>query len=120
MPATSTADADSTPAALSPADLTGDPATHVGRVVAWTLQFISLEAAEELRTDFRRGEPFLLARYGGADGPFVYVAVPADREPQARGLVPLEMIAVTGRVRTGASALTGTPIIDLLSLERIR
>jgi hypothetical protein len=34
------------------------------------------------------------------------------------GLVPLERIRVTARVRTGASALTGTPIIDLLSLER--
>ncbi len=118
MPTSSEATADATPTALVPSDLTADPAAHVGRVVSWTLQFISLERAEELRTDFRRGEPFLLSRYGGPEGPFVYVAVPAEQEAVAAGLVPLETVAVTGRVRTGASALTGTPIIDLLSLER--
>lgn len=107
-----------TPAALVPEDLTREPEAHIGRVVGWTLQFISLEEAEELRTDFRRGEPFLLTRYGGPEGPFVYVAVPPDQRSVVEGLVPLEMISITGRVRTGASALTGTPIVDLLSLER--
>jgi hypothetical protein len=106
------------PSALTPADLTADPSAHVGRVVSWGLQFISLEEAEEIRTDFRRGEPFLLARFGGPEGPFVYVAVPPEREADVEGLVPLERISVTARVRTGASALTGTPIVDLLSLER--
>jgi len=109
---------DAAPAALTPEDLAREPEAHVGRVVSWTLQFISLESAEEIRTDFRRGEPFLLTRYGGADGPFVYVAVPPERRTEVQGLVPLERITVTGRVRTGASALTGTPIVDLLTLGR--
>jgi hypothetical protein len=60
----------------------------------------------------------MLTRYGGPDGPFVYVAVPAERLVAVQGLVPLERITITGRVRTGGSALTGTPIIDLLSFER--
>ena len=111
---------DSTPLALTPAELTADPQAHVGRVVAWTLQFISLERAEAVRTDFREGEPFLLARYGGEGGPFVYVPVPPERLPDVTGLVPLERIQVTARVRTGASALTGTPIVDLMRLERSR
>jgi hypothetical protein len=89
-------------------------------VVSWELQFISLEHAEKVRTDFFEGEPFLLTRYGGADGPFVYVAIPADRAGEMEGLVPLERLRVTGRVRTGASSLTGTPIIDLVALERVR
>ncbi|MDH3423631.1 MAG: hypothetical protein OEN00_11610, partial [Gemmatimonadota bacterium] len=67
-----------------------------------------------------RGEPFLLTRFGGPEGPFVYVAVPPEREAEVEGLVPLERIRVTARVRTGASALTGTPIVDLLNLERSR
>jgi len=104
--------------ALVPADLARDPARHVGRAVSWALQFISLERAEALRTDFREGEPFLLARFGGRDGPFVYVAVPPDRLAEMEGLVPLERISVTARVRTGASSLTGTPIVDLLTLEK--
>lgn len=110
---------DSTPSELTPAELAAEPGAHVGRVVAWRLQFISLEEAEAIRTDFREGEPFLLSRFGGQDGPFVYVAVPPERRTEVAGLVPLERIEVTGRVRTGASSLTGTPIIDLLGFERV-
>ncbi|MEM7417221.1 MAG: hypothetical protein AAF389_17090 [Gemmatimonadota bacterium] len=104
--------------AVEPDALQADPELYAGRVVEWTLQFISLERAEAVRTDFFEGEPFLLARFGGADGPFVYVAVPVDRLSEVEGLVPLESVAITGRVRTGASALTGAPIVDLLTLDR--
>lgn len=105
---------------LTPAALRREPARYRGRVVVWDLQFISLERAEKVRTDFFEGEPFLLTRYGGSDGPFVYVAVPSDRAREYQGLVPLERLTVTGRVRTGASSLTGTPIVDLVSLGRAR
>jgi len=106
--------------ALTPAALTADPTGFRGRMISWQLQFISLERAEKVRTDFYEGEPFLLTRFGGPDGPFVYVAVPPDRVSEVGGLVPLERLTVTGRVRTGASSLTGTPIIDLLTMERAR
>ncbi|HKJ03570.1 MAG TPA: hypothetical protein VJ997_13975, partial [Longimicrobiales bacterium] len=76
--------------------------------------------AEKVRTDFFEGEPFLLTRFGGGEGPFVYVALPPDRVQESEGLVPLERVSVTGRIRTGASSLTGTPIIDLVALERLR
>jgi hypothetical protein len=118
MPTTSQASDDPAPSALLPEELADDSDSQVGRVVSWSLQFVSLESAEDLRTDFRRGEPFLLTRFGGPEGSFVYVAVPPEREGDVEGLVPLEQITVTARVRTGASALTGTPIVDLLSLER--
>jgi hypothetical protein len=108
------------PGDLTPAELRADPQGTAGRLVAWQLQFISLERAERVRTDFFEGEPFILARYGGAEGPFVYVAVPTDRLPEVQGLVPLEILSVTARVRTGASSLTGTPIVDLVSLEHKR
>jgi hypothetical protein len=116
---------DSTPAStepgtLTPAEARRDPSGSSGRLVVWQLQFISLERAEKVRTDFFEGEPFLLTRYGGSDGPFVYVAVPSDRAQEFQGLVPLELLTVTGRVRTGSSSLTGTPIIDLVSVKRAR
>lgn len=104
--------------ALTPADLASDPQAHAGRVVTWTVQFISLEEAERVRTDFFEGEPFLLTRYGGVDGPFVYVAVPPERLGEVSGLTPLERLSVTGRVRTAASSLTGTPILDLMTMSR--
>jgi hypothetical protein len=104
---------------LTPEDLTRQPQAFRGRVVSWELQFISLERAEKVRTDFFEGEPFLLTRFGGPNGPWVYVAVPTGRVAEMGGLVPLDRIKVTGRVRTGASALTGTPIIDLISLTSV-
>jgi hypothetical protein len=105
---------------LSPDDVAVEPEAFAGRVVSWRLQFISQEKAEAVRTDFFEGERFLLCRYGGEGGQFVYVAVPPDRLTEVVGLVPLEFVTVTARVRTGASVLTGTPIIDLLSVERAR
>ena len=120
MPETDSAATESEGDVLTPDALVENPSAHRGRVVAWNLQFISLEEAERVRTDFFEGEPFLLCRFGGNDGLFVYVAVPPERVEEVEGLVPLELITVTGRVRTGASALTGTPIVDLLSLVRAR
>ncbi len=105
---------------LTPDDVAQEPEAFTGRVISWRLQFISQERAEAVRTDFFEAEPFLLCRFGGDGGPFVYVTVPPDRLAEVAGLVPLEFLSVTGRVRTGASALTGTPIVDLLSFERER
>ncbi|NNF13587.1 MAG: hypothetical protein HKN72_10195 [Gemmatimonadetes bacterium] len=122
MPGSATPTAEDAPveetSALEPGDLASRPDEGAGRAVEWTLQFISLERAEEIRTDFFRGEPFLLTRFGGGDGPFVYVAVPLDRLDEVEGLVPLESISITGRIRTGASSLTGVPIVDLVSIRR--
>jgi len=48
------------------------------------------------------------------------VAIPPERLQEAQGLSPLERIRVVGRVRTGSARLTGSPILELLSLDRIR
>jgi hypothetical protein len=106
--------ADATRASVSAA-----PDDYRGDVVQWDLQFISLERAEEIRTDFYETEPFLLTRVGDGDQTFVYVAIPPERLEEARGLNPLEHIRVLGRVRTGSARLTGNPILELLSFERI-
>jgi hypothetical protein len=86
-----------------------------GRVVSWDLQFLSLERAERIRTDFFEGEPFLLTRH--AAGGYVYVALGPDRLAEAGNLLPLERIHVVARVRTPASALTGSPILELMELS---
>lgn len=100
------------------ADVLAAPEEYVGRLVTWELQFVSLEAAEVVRTDFYEGEPFLLTRPAGqAATRFVYVAVPPEQLVAAEGLTPLERINVVGRIRTGASALTGAPILDLVEIR---
>ena len=95
------------------------PDDYRGEVLQWDLQFVSLERAEEIRTDFYAMEPFLLTRMGDGDQEFVYVAIPPERLGEAQGLTPLERIRVLGSVRTGSARLTGSPILELLSFERI-
>ena len=104
---------------LSPDEVGLNPTSHRGRVVSWDLQFVSLERAEKVRTDFYEGEPFLLARTSSSGSSFVYVAVPPERLEEVEGLIPLERINVVGRIRTGAAAFTGNPILDLLELTRL-
>jgi hypothetical protein len=97
-----------------------EPGAHRGRVVSWELQFVSLERAERIRTDFFEGEPFLLMREAPPGNVFVYVAVPPERLREVEGLIPLERMRIVGRIRTGAAALTGNPILELLEMTRLR
>ncbi len=103
---------------VSAAVLTANPDNFRGRTVEWRLQFISLERAERIRSDFYEGEPFILARGPGDENAFVYVAVPPERVAQVERLGPLERIIVLGRVRTGRSRVMGAPVLDLLELRR--
>jgi hypothetical protein len=101
-----------------PPQVVADPARFAGRVVRWDLQFVSLERAERIRTDFAEGEPFLLTRPVAGARFFIYVAVPPEQLVRVVGLHPLEQIRVVGRVRTGASPLTGGPVIELIEIQR--
>jgi hypothetical protein len=112
-------DEDAVLTSVTPDLLREDPDAYRGRIVSWELQFISVERAEQIRTDFYEGEPFILTRFGGEGGSFVYVAFPPDRLTEVRSLTPLERISVIGRVRVGSAALTGNPILDLLELRRV-
>ena len=104
---------------VSAEDVAASPLEYRGRMLQWDVQFISLERAEKIRTDFYEGEPFLLTRTGPGEGVFVYVAIPPERIQEAEGLSPLERIRVIGRLRTGAATLTGSPILELLTLSTI-
>jgi hypothetical protein len=105
--------------ALTPEEVAQSPEASRGQVVSWDLQFVSLEEAERVRTDFYEGEPFLLTRASSPGRTFVYVAIPPERVHEVEGLIPLERIRVVGRIRTGRAALTGNPILDLLELTRL-
>jgi hypothetical protein len=102
---------------VDPLEISGDPERYHGRIVELELQFISVERAERIRTDFQEGEPFLLTRSVDSGRGFVYVAVPSNLLPELERLAPLTRIRVTGRVRTGAAALTGSPILDLMEFQ---
>ncbi|TVP74861.1 MAG: hypothetical protein EA352_09640 [Gemmatimonadales bacterium] len=105
---------------VTPTEIATSPDEYLGARVELELQFISVEAAEAIRTDFTEGEPFLLTRSAGAGQRFVYVAIDPDRVDEFRGLAPLDRIRIEGRVRAGRAALTGHPVLDLLDWERVR
>jgi hypothetical protein len=101
--------------ALSAADLKLNPDEYQGLQVRWSVQFVSLERAEAVRTDFYEGEPFILARAPDPSDGFVYLAVPPELLSAAEELSPLVMIEILARVRTGRSAIMGAPVLDLLA-----
>lgn len=102
---------------ITAAVLAANPENFRGRTVEWRLQFIALERAERIRSDFYEGEPFILARGPGDEAAFVYVAVPPDKVADVERIGPLEWIVVLGRVRTGRSRVMGAPVLDLLELR---
>lgn len=102
---------------VAPEVLLSNPDRFRGRVLEWHVQFITLERAEKIRTDFYEGEPFILARPPGDQPGFIYVAVPAERLAQVQRIAPLERITILARVRTGRSDLLAAPILDLLELR---
>lgn len=117
VPGTLPADSVDDAADLTPADLRANPEQYVGRRVRWRIQFVSLERAEPVRTDFYEGEPFLLVRPADRSQGFVYVAVPPELLERAEALRPLETFEILARVRTGRSALMGVPVLDLIAIE---
>jgi hypothetical protein len=103
---------------LHPRDLALEPDRYRGRIVELEVQFISVERAERVRTDFYEGEPYLLTRSVDGERTFVYVTIPPESLDELSGFTPLERLRVVGRVRSGAAELTGNPILDLMEVSR--
>lgn len=103
-------------ATLTAADLRLDPEGHKGRLVRWRVQVVGLQTADPLRRDLRPDEPFLLAMGPAGEDAILYIAVPPGMLAEARAIPPLTSVLLTARVRTGRSAPTGAPVLDLVSL----
>ena len=105
---------------VSAAELRADPQRYVGQLLRWTLQYLSLQKADELRSDIPLGATYLLARGPLPERGFVYVVVPEPKRAALEALTPLTVIQVTARVRTGRSRFLGNPVLDLTSFEAPR
>jgi hypothetical protein len=90
--------------------------TFIGRTVRWTLEHVALQQADAWRPDFTPGEWYDLARVPGAGGRYVYLVIPERMLEEFRGMSPFRTLRIEGTVRTGQSALTGTPIVELTRL----
>ena len=102
---------------VSAAELRADPQRYAGQVVQWTLQYIALQTADDLRPDIPDGTTYVLARGPLPERGFVYVVLPDGNAGPVAALAPLTTIHITARVRVGRSRFIGNPVVDLISLE---
>ncbi len=102
---------------VSAAELRAEPQRYAGQVLRWTLQFIAIQKADDLRPDIPAGATYVLARGPLPERGFVYVIVADAKLTSIQALAPLATIQVTARVRQGRSRFLGNPVVDLISLE---
>src|SRR3989454_587090 len=102
---------------VSAAELRAEPQRFAGQTLRWTLQFIAVQQADELRPEMPKGAIYFLARGPLPERGFIYVIVPEGKRALVEGLAPLATVQVTARVRAGRSRFLGNPVLDLLSLE---
>jgi hypothetical protein len=102
---------------VSAAELRAEPQRYAGQVLRWTVQFIAVQKADDLRPDIPAGATYVLARGPLPERGFVYVIIPDGRLASVQTLAPLANIQVTVKVRQGRSRYLGNPVVDLISLE---
>jgi len=102
---------------VSAAELRAEPQRYAGQVLRWTLQYIAVQKADDLRPDIPTGATYVLARGPLPERGFVYVIIPDGKLAAVQALAPLANIQVTARVRQGRSRYLGDPVVDLISLE---
>jgi hypothetical protein len=98
---------------VTAADLRASPEEWKGKVLRWTIQFISLQTADELRSDFALGQRYILARGPAPEYAFVYIIVPPDKVDEVSRLRPLDSVTVLAVVKSGRSAYLANPILEL-------
>ena len=113
---------DSALTGVTAAEVRGSGSTFEGRTLRWTLQYIAVQTADELRRDIPAGQSYMLARGPLPEMAFVYVVLTAEQARAVAGLEPLARLTVLGRVRTARSQYLGNPVLDLIefTVERER
>jgi hypothetical protein len=101
---------------VTAAELRGASDEFRGRLLRWTIQFLSLQTADELRPDFLPGQKYILARGPAPEYAFVYVLVPDDKLAEVQRIAPLASVTVVARVVSGRSAYLANPVLELVEL----
>ena len=101
---------------VSAAELRGAPDQFRGRLLRWSVQYLALRTADELRPDFEPGQRYMLARGPAPEYAFVYIIVPDDKIADVQKLAPLASVDVVARVVNGRSAYLANPILELVEL----
>jgi hypothetical protein len=101
---------------VTAAEIRSDPERYQGQLLRWTIEFIALQTADDLRPDFTAGERYILARGPAPEYAFVYVVVPPEKVAAVERLAPLSTVTVLARVRNARSTYLANPILDLVDI----
>ena len=102
---------------VSGAEVRARPGEFEGKVVQWTVQFISLQTADELRREIPKGQRYMLARGPLPESGFVYVKLAPDQVTQIEQLQPLAELVIVGRIKVARSHYLGNPVVELMDMS---
>ena len=100
---------------VTAAEVRAEPARYVGRTVEWRLQLISVQTADELRTEIPRGQRYLLTRGPLPEPGFVYVIVSESQAAEFRALPALEELVLRVNIKAPRTKYLTTPVVELVS-----
>lgn len=103
---------------VSGAEVRARPSEFEGKLVQWTVQFIAVQDADEIRRDIPAGSRYLLARGPLPETGFVYVVLNNEQAETLEREEPLTELVIVGRVRTGRSHYLGNPVLTLVEVAR--
>jgi hypothetical protein len=99
------------------AEVRASPSEFEGRLLQWTVQYLAIQEADELRSEIPNGQPYMLARGPLPEAGFVYVVIPQGRLNEVERLAPLAQLEIIGRVRAARSRYLGNPIVELIDMS---
>lgn len=102
---------------VSGAEVRAQPDEFEGRLVQWTVQYVSRRLAEDLRRDLPAGRPYMLARGPVPESGFMYVLLSDEHAEALERVAPLAQLVIVARVRVGRSQYLGNPVLELVEMS---
>jgi hypothetical protein len=100
---------------VTAAEVRAEPARYLGKTVEWRLQLISIQTADELRTEMPRGQRYLLTRGPLPEPGFVYVIVSASQAAEFRALPALQELVLRVNIKAPRTKYLTTPVVEFVS-----
>jgi hypothetical protein len=99
---------------VSGAEVRARPTEFEGKLVQWTIQFIAVQDADEIRRDIPTGSRYLLARGPLPETGFVYVVLTDEQAEVLEREDPLAELVIVGQIRKARSHYLGNPVLTLV------
>jgi hypothetical protein len=100
---------------ITAAEVRSDPNRYVGKAVDWRLQVISVQTADELRTEMPRGQKYLLTRGPLPEPGFVYVTVTDVQAAEFQALPALQELTLRVTIKAARTRYLTTPVVEYVS-----